>query len=130
MRLVDTIRRWSRAVLRDAMMLWFAQRHPDTPLAARAVCFFAAAYALSPIDLIPDFIPVLGFVDDALLLPAVVWLAVRLLPPHVVTACRAEAENWVAAREARPRSWVGAAVILVLWTAGAIAVWRWLAPHW
>lgn len=129
MSLVDTIRRWAREVLRDAMMLWFAQRHPDTPLAARALCFFAAAYALSPIDLIPDFIPVLGFLDDALLLPAMVWLAVRMLPPHVVTACRADADHWMQSRAARPRSWAGAAVIVVVWIAGAVAAWRWFAVH-
>ena len=84
MNIVAAIAAWARSVKRDVIMLWFARRHPDTPLLAKALCIFAAAYALSPIDLIPDFIPVLGYVDDALLLPALIWLAVRLLPGHVM----------------------------------------------
>lgn len=86
----------ARRIKRDALMLWFARRHPDTPIVAKVLCVFAVAYALSPIDLIPDFIPVLGYIDDAILLPALIWMAIRLLPAHVIEACRAEAESWLA----------------------------------
>ena len=65
------------------MTLWFACRHPATPWAPKILCLFVVGYALSPIDLIPDFIPVLGYLDDVLLLPGLIWLAVRLLPPAV-----------------------------------------------
>ena len=68
----DSVSQWARRLRRDALMLWFARRHPDTPLLAKALCVLAVAYALSPIDLIPDFIPILGYLDDALLLPALV----------------------------------------------------------
>ena len=69
---------------------------------------FVVAYALSPIDLIPDFIPILGYVDDAILLPALIWLTVRLLPEPVLRESRAKAENWLATSSAKPRSVAGA----------------------
>lgn len=65
----ETIRAWARHIKRDSMTLWFAYRDPKTPLLVKLLCVCVVAYALSPIDLIPDFIPVLGYVDDALLLP-------------------------------------------------------------
>ena len=88
---------------------------------------FVVAYALSPIDLIPDFIPVLGFVDDALLLPGLIWLAVKLVPPPVLADCRIQAEHWMAEQGAKPRSLAGAAVIVALWllAAGLCAWWFW-----
>lgn len=124
------LRNWARALKREILMLWFAQRDPRTPWSARIVCMLAVAYALSPIDLIPDFIPVLGFVDDVLLLPAMIWLAIRLLPAPVVADSRAQAERWIEERRARPTSRSAAAVIVALWIAIAAAalyaVLRWL----
>lgn len=128
--ILESLRTWARRILRDVMMLWFARRHPDTPFAARALCYFAAAYALSPIDLIPDFIPVLGLLDDALLLPALVWLAVRMLPPHVVLACRAQADMWMDERSERPRSVAGALLVMLVWIVLAWLAWRWAASLW
>lgn len=125
MSIIDTIRGWARRIKRDALMLWFASRHPDTPWLARLLCVAAVAYALSPIDLIPDFIPVLGFVDDALLLPALLWLALRLLPAHVVASSRAEAQAWMDAQRERPTSHAGAAVIVLIWLLAAYGAWRW-----
>ena len=115
MTIVAAITAWARRIKRDVVMLWFARRHPDTPVLAKALCIFAAAYALSPIDLIPDFIPVLGYVDDALLLPALIWLAVRLLPAHVIDACRLQAQQWMDQEKSRPASYAGAVVIVVIW---------------
>ena len=123
MSVIAAISAWARRIKRDVVMLWFARRHPDTPLLAKALCIFAAAYALSPIDLIPDFIPVLGYVDDALLLPALIWLAVRMLPAHVVEECRLQAQSWMEKEKSRPASYAGAAAILGIW----IAVLYWLA---
>ena len=90
MKLFDAIHQWARRVKQDSVMLWFACRHPQTPWMAKAIAAFAVAYALSPIDLSPDFIPVLGYLDDALLLPAMVWLAVRCLPEDVKDECHAK----------------------------------------
>lgn len=76
---IDALRRWARQLKRDVLALWFARRHPQTPWHAKALGAFVVAYALSPIDLIPDFIPVLGFLDDVILLPGLIWLTLRLL---------------------------------------------------
>lgn len=116
---------WARRIKRNALMLWFARRHPDTPFVAKVLCVFAVAYALSPIDLIPDFIPVLGYIDDAILLPALIWLAIRLLPAHVIESCRAEAETWMANKKIRPTSYAGAVAILIIWLAVLVLFWWW-----
>ncbi|MDB5743216.1 MAG: hypothetical protein JWR68_1531 [Polaromonas sp.] len=125
MAITDPIRQWARRIKRDAVMLWFARRHPATPLLAKVVCFVAVAYALSPIDLIPDFIPVLGYLDEALLLPAMIWLAVRLLPDEVVATCRLEADRWMQARQDRPKSYSGAIAIIFIWIVVAALAWNW-----
>ena len=125
MQIAASISLWARRIKRDAVMLWFARRHPDTPFFAKALCFFAVAYALSPIDLIPDFIPILGYLDDALLLPAMIWLAVRLLPQHVIKTCRAQAEEWMTVQRAKPTSYVGAAIIVIVWTSVIYLGWWW-----
>jgi len=129
--MLQALRSWARRIKRDAMTLWFARSHPDTPWYAKALGAFVLAYALSPIDLIPDFIPVLGYLDDALLLPALIWLTVRLLPPQVLADSRSRADAWLASAGARPRSLAGAAAIVLLWTAALslAAWWAWRALH-
>jgi uncharacterized membrane protein YkvA (DUF1232 family) len=127
MPILETIRNWARRIKRDTVMLWFARRHPDTPFLAKAICVFTVAYALSPIDLIPDFVPVLGYLDDALLLPSLIWLAVWLLPAHVIQECRILAEQWMAKNKARPVSYAGAALMVMIWIAVLYLCWRWYA---
>ncbi|MDI3382848.1 YkvA family protein [Xenophilus aerolatus] len=125
----DRLRDWARRVKRDGVTLWFAGRHPHTPWPAKALGVFVVAYALSPIDLVPDFIPVLGYLDDVLLLPALICLAIRLLPPDVLAACRAQAEAWMATRGAKPRSRLGLVLVIAVWIAVAAGLWHWLAPR-
>jgi uncharacterized membrane protein YkvA (DUF1232 family) len=124
MQMIKTIRQWAKAIKRDAVMLWFARKHPDTPLLAKILCVATLLYALSPIDLIPDFIPVLGFVDDAILLPGLIWLAIRMLPPQVITSCRIQADDWMRRGAAKPKSYAGAILIVALWCAVAYLIWR------
>ena len=122
MELGSSLKKWARRLKRDSVALWLAARDPRVPWAAKAVAGAVAAYALSPIDLIPDFIPVLGLLDDALLVPLGIMLAVRLIPPPLMAELRAEAERLAA----RPRSWAGAAAVVFLWaTAIALAAWLW-----
>ena len=124
MGLLETGRVWARRIKRDAMTLWFARKHPRTPWHAKALGVFVVAYALSPIDLIPDFIPVLGYLDDVILLPALIWLAVRLLPQDVLAECRAQAEQGMRESRAKPRSRAGAALIVGLWLVlGLVLAW-------
>jgi len=119
----EWVKAWARALKRDVVALWLAARDPRTPFAAKLVAGAVAAYALSPIDLIPDFIPVLGYLDDLLLVPAGIWLAVRLIPVALLAELRATA----ALRE-RPRSMFGAAAVAAIWLAtGILLAWWWLA---
>ncbi len=113
--LLEQLRRWARRLRQDALTLWFACRHPATPWYAKALGAFVVAYALSPIDLIPDFIPILGFLDEMLLLPALIWLVVRMLPAPVLEASRADAQRWFDERRNKPRSLAGAVLIGTIW---------------
>ncbi|MFJ7565385.1 YkvA family protein [Herminiimonas sp. NPDC097707] len=121
-----TIRMWARRIKRDVMVLWFARKHPDTPLLAKVICVLAVLYALSPIDLVPDFVPILGYVDDMLLLPALIWLAVRLLPSHVLVSCREQANDWMSRQDSKPTSYIGAVIVVLLWCVVAYLFWRWI----
>lgn len=127
MTLLARARSWARLVKRDGVTLWFAARHPRTPWYAKALGAAVVAYALSPIDLIPDVIPVLGYLDELILLPLLVALAVRLLPADVLAECRRDAEAWMASAAGKPRSWVGAVVIVVIWllAASLLLAWAW-----
>ncbi len=116
------LKAWARRMKRDSITLWFAGKHPGTPWYAKALGVFVVAYALSPIDLIPDFIPVLGYLDDILLLPALIWLAVKLLPTDVLQSCRHQADEWMRMERAKPRSRVGMVFIIVLWACASAAI--------
>jgi uncharacterized membrane protein YkvA (DUF1232 family) len=100
---------------RDVVALWLAARDPRVPWYAKAFCAAIAAYALSPIDLIPDFIPVLGYLDEVILLPLAIMLAIRLIPVELMAEFRAAADL----RAERPTSRAAAAVIIALWIAAA-----------
>lgn len=119
------LKRWAKALRRDVMSLWFAARDSRTPTAARLLAVALAAYALSPIDLIPDFIPVLGYLDELILLPAGIWLCLRLIPAPVLADARAAADRWFAERRSKPRSLAGAAVILLVWLGLVLLGWHW-----
>lgn len=112
---------WAAALRRHTLTVYFAARDPHTPWPVRLLALAVAAYALSPIDLIPDFIPVLGVLDDLLLLPLGLWLVVRLTPAAVIAAAQERARR---AAE-RPTSPAAAAVIVLVWIALAA-----LAVHW
>ena len=122
---MNTLRAWARRIKRDGLTLWFARSHPATPWHAKALGALVVAYALSPIDLIPDFIPVLGYLDDVILLPLLIWLTVRLLPPQVLADSRHQAEQWMAAQHRKPRSWVGGAGVVLIWVAAAVLIGWW-----
>jgi uncharacterized membrane protein YkvA (DUF1232 family) len=100
--------------------LWLAARDARTPWYAKAVAALVAAYALSPIDLIPDFIPILGYLDDLVIVPLGILLAVKLVPAGLMAELRAEA----ARREHRPTGNAGAMLVVVLWILGAaLLIW-------
>jgi uncharacterized membrane protein YkvA (DUF1232 family) len=119
------LRSWARAVRRDALLLWLAARDPRVPLVAKLLAAAIAAYALSPLDLIPDAIPLLGLLDDAILLPLLVLLTLRLIPPALREELRARA----ATLAERPVSRAGAALVVALWAAAAALGACWLSAQ-
>ncbi len=119
------LRAWARRIKRDGTTLWFAGRHPRCPWYAKALGVFVVAYALSPIGLIPDFIPILGYIDDVLLLPALIWLTIKLLPADVLIESRNQADEWMASKSVKPTSKVGAVLIVSVWFLTGYAAWVW-----
>jgi uncharacterized membrane protein YkvA (DUF1232 family) len=117
------LRQWARRVKRDVIALYLAARDPRVPWYAKAVAAGVAAYALSPIDLIPDFVPVLGYLDDVVIVPLGILLAVRLVPRELMAELRTEAER---SQGERPVSRTAAAVIIGLWVVVVAAVAYWL----
>ena len=117
--LTNRIKAWAKSLKRDVMTLWFVLRHPHTPWLARALAAILTAYALSPIDLIPDFIPVLGYLDDLIIVPLGIWLLLKIIPEQVLMECRNQADDWFRQDQKKPWSWVGLTLILSLWVGAA-----------
>jgi uncharacterized membrane protein YkvA (DUF1232 family) len=120
--MIDRLREWSRSLKRDVHAIYLAARDPRTPWYAKALAACVAGYALSPIDLIPDFIPVLGYLDDIVIVPLGILVVVKLIPPEVLADSRAAA----ARAAARPVTRRAAMVIVLIWAA-AIALTGWMA---
>jgi uncharacterized membrane protein YkvA (DUF1232 family) len=120
--MIENIRIWARALKREITVLAAAVRDPRTPWPAKLLGLAVVAYALSPIDLIPDFIPVLGFVDDAILLPLGIWAVRRMIPPEVYAEHQARTDP----NQRLPSSTGAAIVIAGLWIAGLALTARWL----
>jgi uncharacterized membrane protein YkvA (DUF1232 family) len=109
------LKAWAASIRQDALVLWFAYRDPRTPLVAKILSVAVVAYALSPIDLIPDFIPVLGYLDELLLMPLAIWVALKLVPDAVLADSRARAQAWIESRKPKPRNWFGAVLVVLIW---------------
>ncbi len=117
--MLDRLKARARALKQEAFAIYIAARDPRTPWYAKALVFFVVAHTFSPIDLIPDFIPVLGYLDDLIITPGGLWLAVRLIPPEVLAEARATA----AARGVESSvGKVGAAIIVLVWIAVAAGI--------
>jgi uncharacterized membrane protein YkvA (DUF1232 family) len=110
------LKAWARSLRRDTHAVWLAARDPRTPWYAKALALAVAGYALSPIDLIPDFIPILGYLDDLILLPVGLWLVLRMIPPDVLAEHRATAT----AAADRPISRAGALIVIGVWIVVAL----------
>ena len=104
---------WAKRLKSDVLALWLAARDARTPLGAKLLAGAVAAYALSPIDLIPDFVPVLGLLDDVLIVPAGIWLVLKLVPEQLMDEFRERATRLAA----RPNSTVGLIIVLAVWLA-------------
>jgi uncharacterized membrane protein YkvA (DUF1232 family) len=116
------LKNWAQLLKRDVHALYLATKDPRVPWYAKALAVVVAGYALSPIDLIPDFIPVVGYLDDVVLVPIGIWLVIRLIPPDIM----AEHRELAAAQQDRRVSRSAAFVIVALWIA-SLALCGWLA---
>lgn len=119
---MEKAKAWARNLKRDIVALWIAARDPRTPFSAKLVAGAVAAYALSPIDLIPDFIPVLGYLDDLLIAPLGILIAIRLIPEPLMADFRRQALE----RDGKPKSMAAASAIIVIWLVSITALAYWL----
>ena len=121
---MNNFKAWAKALKRDIITLWFALKHPLTPWHARAFAAVLTAYAMSPIDLIPDFIPILGYLDDLIIVPVGVWLLLRMVPTQVLTDSKDQADEWFRQGKTKPMSFWGLIIILLIWFFAAWATYK------
>ncbi|MBP7736346.1 MAG: DUF1232 domain-containing protein [Spirochaetes bacterium] len=112
MSLTSSLKRKAAALKKELSAIYYAYQHPRTGLAPRLIILFTLGYAMSPVDLVPDFIPVIGYLDDLIIIPLLIALSVRLIPADVMEECRRKAgERPVTLK----KNWKFAAVIILLW---------------
>lgn len=116
--MLERIKNWARKLKTEIYALYIAHQDPRTPLFAKILAICIVGYAFSPIDLIPDFIPVLGFLDDAILLPVGIWLVVKIIPPQVLEESREKAR--LRQSENKPQNWIAAGFIILIWLSLAV----------
>ncbi len=124
---MSRLRKWARGLKQQTLVVYFAARDPRTPWLARLLALGVAAYALSPIDLIPDFIPILGYLDDLVIVPLGLMLVLRLIPADVAASSRAKASDAMD----KPTSPAMAVIIVAIWiiALGVLGLWAWRALH-
>ena len=112
--MLEQLKSRARALRNEAFAVYLAAKDPRTPWYAKALILFVVAHTFSPIDLIPDFIPILGYLDDLIITPGGLWLAIRMIPPEVLAEARAKVAT-SGLREAGSLGYMGAAVIISMW---------------
>jgi uncharacterized membrane protein YkvA (DUF1232 family) len=111
--LKQRLKQWAQNLKNEVIAMYFVMKHTKTPLYAKILVAIIVGYALSPIDLIPDFVPILGYVDDVILLPLGIALVIKMIPVNILAACREEANTNPPAT--KPKTWIAAYVIVMLW---------------
>lgn len=111
--IIENIKRWAKKMKYYIATLYIAYKHKLTPWYAKVIAIITVGYALSPVDLIPDFIPVIGFIDDAILLPALIWLSLKLIPPDIINVCKGKAEDIFF--NGKPKNYVAGVIIVLIW---------------
>ena len=124
---LESWRAYARQLRAETYAIYLACRDPRTPWTARLLAGCVAAYAFSPIDLIPDFIPIIGYLDDLVIVPLGIALTIRLIPAPVLAECREAARARLDGT--KPRSWIAGTIILLVWLLVIAAVAVWIVPH-
>jgi uncharacterized membrane protein YkvA (DUF1232 family) len=122
---IDTWKQTANKLKAETQALYLAYKHPDTPWYAKVFAGMVVAYAFSPIDLVPDFIPVLGYVDDLILVPMGVAFAFKMIPATVMDECRTRAKNDML--EGKPVNWAAAIFIGAVWVGLLLLCISWAA---
>jgi uncharacterized membrane protein YkvA (DUF1232 family) len=122
-RFLDKLKAAGKQIKQDGLTVYFIARDSRTPLLVKLIALAIAGYALSPIDLIPDFIPIIGYLDDLILLPLGIFLVIRLTPAEVINASRKKAGEV----STRPTSKLAAVVIIAIWLLCAVGIGYWLS---
>lgn len=112
--LIDKLKGWARKLKNDLKVIYLAYQDKRTPWYAKVLTALVLTYALSPIDLIPDFIPLLGYLDDLILVPIGIYLIIKMIPQQVIGECRIKAQNF---QWDKKQSWLGAILIIAFWAA-------------
>lgn len=123
----NIVKKWKEKaenLKKETYALYLVYRHPQVPWYAKIITGIVVAYAFSPIDLIPDFIPVLGYLDDLILIPLGIALVLKMIPPEVMDECRIQAQSEM--QTGKPTNWVAAAIIILLWVGCAVLGMRWI----
>jgi len=115
----NNIKQWAKRLKRSIFILYLASKDKRVPLSVKLFTAFIVAYAFSPIDLIPDFIPVLGYLDDVILLPIGIYFALRMIPKNVLAECELKVAKLM--KQEKPKNWIAGCIILFIWV--AIATW-------
>lgn len=123
--MVEKWKKKAKALKRELYALYLCARHPKTPIYAKVFALLIVSYALSPIDLIPDFVPVLGYLDDLILIPVGIALLIQMIPSGVLQECRQRAQENPPAT--MMKSWLGGAIIICIWILAIYATCRWVA---
>ncbi|MFD7522910.1 YkvA family protein [Paenibacillus chitinolyticus] len=118
-KLIDRVKAKVREIKRNIFVLYLAYKHPRVPWYAKLFALCVVAYAFSPIDLIPDFIPILGYLDDLIIVPLGITLALKLIPQEVIQDCREKAEE--IRKKGKPKNWVTGALFIIIWI--LLAIW-------
>ena len=130
--MLQTVNAWAKRIKQQVRLLWAAYQHPECPLYVKVLIGLIVLYALSPIDLIPDFIPILGYLDEAILLPILITLALKLIPQHVIDLANQELMNQeklgTKEKSPKPKLWLGGLLVVCMWILGITWLGRLLAP--
>ncbi|MEY8755422.1 YkvA family protein [Peribacillus frigoritolerans] len=115
----DKIKTWARSLKRQIFILYFACKDERVPWHAKVFTACVVAYAFSPIDIIPDFIPILGYLDDVILVPIGIMIALKMIPKNVLTDCEVQAEEMM--KNGKPKNWIVGSLIVMIWV--LIIIW-------
>lgn len=121
---MQSLKQLAKRLKKDIYAIYLASKDPKVPWYARLLAVVVVAYAFSPIDLIPDFIPILGYLDDLILIPLGIWVILRLIPLSVLAECREKAE--AIDSQQKPISWIAAGIIVLIWLLLGILAVLWL----